>query len=78
MRQRLIVAQDSVGHPTAQVPFACMWNLVEYLSYQRVFVTYQYEASHFTVTFPKMDVESAQRVLDEWDHVSNGEELQTA
>jgi hypothetical protein len=76
MRQRLIVTLDSTGMPCAQVPFQCMWELVEYLSYQRVAATYHYEASYFTVTFPRMDLETSQRILDEWVHA--GAELQTA
>jgi hypothetical protein len=66
MHQRLVVTPDAAGLPCAQVPFACMWDLVEYLSYQRLVVSYQYEASHFTVSFPRMDVPSAQRTLDAW------------
>ncbi len=77
MRQRLIVTPDSHSMPSAQVPFDCMWDLVEYLSYQRVVATYQYEASHFTVTFPRMDMESSQRILDEWLH-AGAEQLQPA
>ena len=68
MRQRLFVTSDADGFPSAQVPFDCMWDLVEYLSYQRVVVSYQYHPAHFTVTFPRMDTECAQRILDEWVH----------
>jgi hypothetical protein len=71
MRQRLTVALDSNGIPAAEVPFSCMWELVEYLSYQRVAVNYQYHASHFTVTFPRQDVASAQRLLNEWASTTN-------
>ena len=77
MRQRLIVSLNSDGLPAAQVPFSCMWNLVEYLSYQRVIATYQYQEEYFTVTFPRTDVETAQQILDEWAHASM-QELQTA
>lgn len=73
MRQRLITTPNADGLPCAQVPFDCMWGLVEYLSYQRVMANYQYHASHFTVTFPRMDMETAQRVLDEWVHADAGE-----
>jgi len=66
MRQRLIAALDDAGLPCAKVPFPCMWELVEYLSYQRVSVVYRHHASHFTVTFQKMDMESAQCLLDDW------------
>jgi hypothetical protein len=66
MRQTLSATCDAAGSPSAEVPFACMWELVEYLSYQRVAVTYDYQATHFTVTLPHMDVASVQRLLDEW------------
>ena len=77
MREHLKVALDSSGLPAAMVPFSCMWELVEYLSYQRVTVSYQYHASHFTVTFTRSDVESAQQVLDGWNSVTS-RELQLA
>ena len=77
MRQPLTVTTDSAGLPTARVPFACMWDLVEYLSYQRIAVSYQYHASHFTVTFPKLDVEAAQGILNNWARIATPE-LQTA
>ena len=76
MRQRLIATPDPCGLPCAQVPFPCMWDLVEYLSYQRLGVTYQYHATYFTVTFPRMDLDSAQQILDEWVHATS--ELQPA
>jgi hypothetical protein len=66
MRQRLLIATDETGIPQAQVPFSCMWDLVEYLSYQRIGVSYQYEATHFVVTFPRQLPPDAQRILDEW------------
>ena len=73
MRQRLIATLNSDGFPYAQVPFSCMWDLVEYLSYQRVATSYRYEASHFTVTFSRLDLESAQRLLDEWANVRSAD-----
>ena len=69
MRQALMVKPDATGLPSAEVPSPCMWDLVEYLSYQRVMVTYEYYPSHFTVTFLRTDMESAQDILDEWLHV---------
>ena len=77
MRERLQVSADANGVPQAQVPFGCMWDLVEYLSYQRVSVSYQYEATHFTVTFPRQEPSSAQRLLDDWAR-SPSQLLQTA
>ena len=66
MRQRLQIATDEGGVPHARVPFSCMWDLVEYLSYQRVGVSYQYEATHFVVSFHRQLAPDAQRILDEW------------
>lgn len=66
MRQRLSISPDESGVPSAQVPFSCMWDLVEYLSYQRVSVSYQYQATHFTVIFPRQEMASVQKLLDEW------------
>ena len=59
---------DESGIPFALIPSGDIWGLMEYLSFQRVVVTYQYHASHFTVTFPRMDAECAQLILDEWVH----------
>jgi hypothetical protein len=71
MRQHLVVTTNHQGLPCAEVPFKCMWDLVEYLSYQRAMVSYQYEATHFTVTFPRQELDAAQRVLDEWTKVND-------
>ena len=68
----LIVTPDASGLPSAQVPFPCMWDLVEYLSYQRR-GTYQYRASLFTVTFPRMDSGNRPQILDEWVHAGADE-----
>jgi len=73
MREHLIVTLDAAGLPTARVPFSCMWELVEHLSYQRIAVSYQYHATHFTVTFPRSDMESAQRALDGYATVASRE-----
>ncbi len=69
MGTRLAVAVDPAGIPSAEIPLPFMWDLVEYLSCQRVAVSYQYEASHFKVTFTRQDAIGAQKVLDEWQHV---------
>ena len=76
MPQRLIVSTDPAGIPKAEVPFSCMWDLVEYLSYQRVTVAYHYQATHFVVTFPPKHLASTQQVLDSW-HMSPSHELQS-
>ncbi len=77
MRQRLMVTPDATGLPSAEVSGTCIWDLVEYLSYQRAAVTYHHYPTHFTVTFERMDMESVQRLLDEWA-LAEAHELQTA
>jgi hypothetical protein len=52
-----------------------MWDLVEYLSCQRVAVTYLYEASHFTVLFTHVDQPTAQRILDGWSTLVTPERM---
>lgn len=66
MTEALLVTTDHTGLPFAEVPFTKMWELVEYLSYQRIAVSYQYRATHFVVTFPRQNKDSAQRILDQW------------
>lgn len=67
MRQKLQVqVSEKTSLPIAVVPSSCMWDLVEYLSYQRVAVSYEYCATHFTVCFHRTDRTAAQRLLDEW------------
>ena len=72
MRPHLIVEMDSTGLPYAEVPGSSMWDLVEYLSYQRIAVTYQYHATHFTVTFLRQGTAAAQQVLDAWASAQAG------
>lgn len=67
MREKLEVAvSEHTGLPYAVVPSEAMWELVEYLSFQRVAVSYEYRADHFTVCFLKSDAKTAQKVLDDW------------
>ena len=67
MRQNLTVfIHPNTNLPTAKVPSAMMWDLVEHLSYQRLAVSYEYRATHFTVAFLRINQETAQGVLDAW------------
>ena len=59
------IAEPS-GLVYARVPGTVMWDLVEYLSTQRVMVRYGYVAGGFTVTFLRLGKAAAQRVLDAW------------
>lgn len=62
------VAVGTNGVPYAEVPPSYLWDLVEYLSYQRVAVSYRYEHEHFKVLFPKSDAATAERLLADWSH----------
>ena len=75
MRQKLTVIKSPNTQPVAHVPEHAVWGVVEYLSYQRVRVSYSYEGDHFTVKFLQSDAETAQRLMDEW---SSAEHLQPA
>jgi hypothetical protein len=66
MLPRLPVSLNEEGLPCAHVAGRFMWDLVEYLACQRAAVTYQYEASHFSVIFTHVDLPTAQCVLDGW------------
>ena len=70
MRNALTVRTENTGLPSAQVPFPRMWDLVEYLSYRRVAVISRFHPSCVTVTFPRLDMESAQDILDEWSQAN--------
>jgi len=67
MRQKLDVRiSDDARVPYANVPCDCMWDLIEYLSYQRVGVHYDFKDTFFTVTFPRQSAAAAQELLDHW------------
>ena len=77
MRYTLAVILDPQGIPCAEIPLTCMWDLVEYLSIQRVAATYEYHASHFKVTFTRLDLPSAQHILNQWSRLQ-APEMQSA
>jgi hypothetical protein len=77
MRERVVATADPDGLPYAEVPPSRMWDLVEYISFHRVAVIYCYHEPHFTVTFTRSDLETAQGILDEWEKVKS-RELQPA
>jgi len=67
MRQQLeVLVSLNSKTPFAEVPCECMWDLIEYLSYQRVAVHYDFKETYFTVSFPKQAPAAAQQLLDEW------------
>jgi hypothetical protein len=62
------VSLGGAGVPVAHVPATKLWDLVEYLSYQRVAVVYHYDHDQFEVAFPKSDLATAERLLADWAH----------
>jgi hypothetical protein len=60
------VITDSQGVPIALIPPQYLWDLVEYLSTQRLSVHYSYRGERFAVSFPRMTLAAAQQTLDEW------------
>lgn len=54
------------GIPMAHVSSDDIWELTEYLSWQRVPVSYSYGGSDFVVSFMSMGCDAAQRLLDYW------------
>lgn len=68
MSSEITIATGRDGLPVAHVPASCMWGLVEYLSFQRVSVTYHFHDDHFEVVFPKSDLATAERLLNDWSH----------
>ena len=67
IRQQLeIVISEQSGHPVVRVQQDDIWDLVEFLSIQRVCVSYTYDSDGFTVSFLHSNQECAQRVINEW------------
>jgi len=64
-QMELLISQET-GHPCACIPNALVWDLVEYLSVQRVRASYDFDANQFKVSFPGMSIERAQALLNEW------------
>ncbi len=66
MKPHLTVHLDHAGHPYALVPDDWLWELVEYLSYQRLHVSYHFGGPHFAVTFQGQNPQQVQELLDHW------------
>ena len=66
MRPTLHIHVDASGCPTVQVPTEWLWELVEYLSFHRLNVSYHFEKNCFEVKFHCSPPSSAQRLLDHW------------
>ena len=73
--QLKIVAEEETQLPRAEVPSEWLWSLVDYLSLQRIAVSYQYHAANFSVTFQRIGREAAQRIVDEWSNAAEAAAL---
>ena len=69
---RFTISTDTRGVPKAKVPSQYLWEVVEFLSAQRLTVHYTYGGEHFEISFPRMNLDTVQRTLEEW---SNSHEL---
>ncbi len=65
-REFEVLICEETGMPCVRVPGEAMWDLLEYLSQQRVRTTYDFETAHCTVFFPYMDRDTSQKLMDEW------------
>jgi hypothetical protein len=74
LRPRLSVSIDEQGHPYVRVPDVWMWDLVEYLSFHRLNLSYHFEHTHFRVVFRCQSAEKAQRLVDDWASGPSDEE----
>jgi hypothetical protein len=57
---------DESGIPAARVPHELAWDLVDYLSAQRLCVTYRYQATSVIAYFHHTDLAAVQNLLDRW------------
>jgi hypothetical protein len=62
----LVRISENSGMPFTCVPTYAMWDLVEFLATHRTPVLYGYSPEGFTVTFQRLDRQSAQDLLDQW------------
>lgn len=61
-----VISADNQGVPVVKVPCQYLWDMVEYLSAQRLSVLYSYHNEYFEVRFPRMAVADVQRTFDQW------------
>ena len=72
LRKIEVVISEATGLPIAEIADRDVWELVEFLSIQRIRVTYTYNLQNFIVSFHHSDVDSAQAVIDEWARSQQG------
>ena len=56
------------GSACARVPQDMLWSLVEFLSWQRVRVSYTYQGADFMVTFANSDAATVRRLVEDFLH----------
>jgi hypothetical protein len=69
-----IKLEMSDGKPVVRVPGEVAWDLVEYLSNQRIHVMYSFEEARVVVRFNHIDMRTAADLLDTWIHAEQREE----
>lgn len=58
--------KDECGVPTARIPAAHSWSLVEYLGFQRIHASYSFHLDRLVVRFHNMDFHAAEAMVSEW------------
>ena len=66
VKQLKVLQCERTGIPFLKIPGEAMWDLLEFLSWHQVQAEYEYYETHFSVFFLCQDVETAQRLIDEW------------
>ena len=61
-----VLVREETGTPYLYVPGEAMWSLLEFLSWQRVRASYTYETNRCAVYFLYADLQTARRLIDEW------------
>ena len=69
-RPSLQVHADEFNIPAADVPCDWMWDLIDYLSCQRIRVQYDFRPMFVRVTFPSQTLAGAQQILEGWTRAS--------
>ena len=66
MRRGIELQQSEKGDPVVRVPGDVAWDLVEYLSNQRIHAVYSFEESRVVVRLDHITMSTAADLLDVW------------
>jgi hypothetical protein len=70
-RSYQLAVDTQTGVPVAEVAHRDTWELVEFLSCQRITVFYSHSENHLIVRFPCMNAASAQQLLSDWERATH-------